>query len=113
MKKTAFTLPLIMVAAFPACAVGPQLEEMGHPFKNNDLAVEWRLPTSLPASLNSYKVGTVKWSSQFLSNIVALGEFKSPQMILGQLAPALKGHDVMVTDDAPQNSRKTIVANPS
>ena len=102
-----------MVAAFPACAVGPQLEEMGHPFKNNDLAVEWRLPTSLPASLNSYKVGTVKWSSQFLSNIVALGEFKSPQMILGQLAPALKGHDVMVTDDAPQNSRKTIVANPS
>ena len=102
-----------MVAAFPAGAVGPPLEEMGHPFKNKDLAVEWRLQTSLPASLNSYKVGKATWSSQFLSNMVALGDFKNPRGILKQLSPALNGHDVMVTDDAPQNSRKTIVANPS
>jgi hypothetical protein len=105
---------LLNAAVFPACAVGPQLEEFGHPLKNKDLKVDWQIRTNcLPSTLNIYNVGTARWTPQFLSNVVALGEFNDPRKIFEQLSPAINGRDVMVTDDAPRHSRKSIVANPS
>jgi hypothetical protein len=78
------------------------------------LKVEWRLETNrIPPSVNIYKVSGARWTPTFLSNVVALGQFGNPEKILTELKPAISGRDVMVSDDSPRETRRTIVANPS
>lgn len=102
---------LAVVSAFSA---GPQLEDFGYPLQNKELVVAWMTATNqFPASLNVYQVGTAAWSPEFLSNIVTLGEFKEPSIVLKALAPALNGQDARFSEDAPRGSRKSLVLNPS
>lgn len=105
---------IFVAAPVQGYADGLQLSDFGHPLDGTNVKIEWRLETNrIPASLNIYKVAGARWTPTFLSNVVALGEFSDPKRILAELKPALNGRDVMVMDDSPRETRRTIVANPS
>lgn len=92
----------------------PQLEALGHPYRNTKVRIEWSVASNaIPPSIRVFNVSPARWSFTWLSNLVALGEFKKREEAMAALWPALRGRDTHYTDDGPQGSRTSLVINPS
>ncbi|MGI8964711.1 MAG: hypothetical protein ACR2H1_01340 [Limisphaerales bacterium] len=64
---------------------------MGEPFKNKNLEIVWEATNQLPKTLNVYKVLPSKFSSEVISNVIAMCEFKNPTQAEHALLPVLEG----------------------
>lgn len=109
---------LVIAAVFATgtagCSDGLRLNELGHPFKNESLAVNWAVPTNaIPEFLSVFKVSPAQWNQGFLSNVIAIGDFKDPARSFKALRPAMRGSDARYTDEALQGARTSIILNPS
>ena len=108
-RRLAPVIPLVLSGAI-SLAAGPSLEGMGHPFAAGIVEIVWQVPTNaLPAALPVLAALPGNFTPEFISNVVALADFKYPEKALAALLPASRGKRA-VFDDPP--SGKSLIVSP-
>lgn len=105
-----------MLGASVPCFGELRLDSLGEPFAARDIPIHWNVPSNaIPCSINVFKVSPPQWSHAFLSNLIALCEFRRPETAHKALALALKGRDASYIEESNGQAarRKSIVLNPT